>query len=206
MDALADRSMRFTRCFNQSPVCSPARHSINTGQYAHRHGVLGNFLDPYEGMVTLAHAMAPAGYRCFHRGHMHWRGRQDNGYEPSAPGSSWVDYDDRHSTMPKWALDRYYQENAFHIRRQTGGPSSRKPEHYTGHYVTENTIASMRQAVSGGRSSWPLQPIPSRIRPSTPLLNTTEDSIFRRSTCPPPHQRELPCIRCLSRGSANGST
>jgi arylsulfatase A-like enzyme len=52
--------------------------------------------------------------------------------------------------MPKWALDRYYQENAFHIRRQTGGPSSRKPEHYTGHYVTQRTIADMTSAVRAG--------------------------------------------------------
>ena len=39
LDRLAKESVRFDQCYNQSPVCSPARHSLATGQYVHAHGI-----------------------------------------------------------------------------------------------------------------------------------------------------------------------
>ena len=45
LDALASQSVRFSSCYTQSPVCSPARHSLATGQYV---------------LLTLAHVVAMA--------------------------------------------------------------------------------------------------------------------------------------------------
>ena len=47
LDRLAEQSVRFEVCYNQSPVCSPALHSLATGRYAHAHGVLTNSSMPY---------------------------------------------------------------------------------------------------------------------------------------------------------------
>ena len=59
LDRLASESVKFTECFCQSPVCSPARHALNTGQYCHKNGVITNGDIPHEGMFTLAHALKP---------------------------------------------------------------------------------------------------------------------------------------------------
>ena len=72
LDRLAARSVRFASCYDQSPVCAPARHSLATGRYAHAHGVLTNSHKPFAGMHTVAHSLQPLGYRRFHLGHMHW--------------------------------------------------------------------------------------------------------------------------------------
>lgn len=138
LDRLASRSVRFANAFTQSPVCSPARHSINTGQYPHRHGVTGNGRVPFDGMHTLAHQLRPLGYRCFHTGHMHWAGPQDPGYEPAdwrAARREWRE------TLPPGARRRLDEENAMTIRRTCGGPGPRRPEEHSGHADKEATLA-----------------------------------------------------------------
>jgi arylsulfatase A-like enzyme len=150
LDRLAQDACRFTNCFNQSPVCSPARHSINTGQYAHRHGVLHNHVFPYEGMTTIAHALAPAGYRCYHAGHMHWQGAQDNGYEPPCT-EGWVGREEKDESWSAYARNRRAQENQFLIRVTTGGPGPRAPEQFGGHYVAQKTIEHIEEAVAAGQ-------------------------------------------------------
>jgi arylsulfatase A-like enzyme len=78
----AAKSVRLENAFTQSPVCSPARHSLNTGKYPSAHGVLANKNKPREGLYTVAHALQPLHFRRFHLGHMHWKEGFDNGYEP----------------------------------------------------------------------------------------------------------------------------
>ena len=113
LDALAARSVRFANCFNQSPVCAPARHSLATGRYCHAHGVTTNQDKPFPGMRTIAHAMQGLGYRRFNQGHMHWTDRSmDNGYEP------WIDQEMWRQAMPADALARYDWENLTSTRLQ----------------------------------------------------------------------------------------
>jgi len=38
LDRLAGESVRFNRCYTQSPICTPSRVSIFSGQYCHNHG------------------------------------------------------------------------------------------------------------------------------------------------------------------------
>jgi arylsulfatase A-like enzyme len=42
VDRLAREGARFTRAFHTTPLCSPSRASILTGQYASRHGIIDN--------------------------------------------------------------------------------------------------------------------------------------------------------------------
>lgn len=149
LDQMAAGSVRFRNCFCQSPVCSPARHSLNTGQYAHRHGVVANGLEPYDGMFTLAHALKPHGYRCTHRGHMHWVGDSDNGYEPK--GTGWIGNDEFGRSVSEAARERMKAESATPVRRTTGGPGPRTAEEHGGHYVMTKTIEDIRESVQAGK-------------------------------------------------------
>ena len=142
LDRLAGRSVRFANCFNQSPVCSPARYSLATGQYAHAHGVITNQSAPTPGITTIGHALQPLGYRRFNLGHMHWQaGHTDTGYEPLISHNAWRD------AMPAQAMQLYEWEAQAMTRRRTGGPSPRTREQYSGHFVAQNAIACMEEAV-----------------------------------------------------------
>ncbi len=142
LDKLASRSVRFENCFDQSPVCAPARHSLATGLYAHAHGVLSNRSMPFPGLVTIAHAVRPLGYRCFQLGHMHWTDRRmDTGYEP------WITNEDWRKTMPKEVVDRCAWESQNITRRTTGGPSTRTREQYSGYYLANRAIEQISSAV-----------------------------------------------------------
>jgi len=141
LDRLAASSVRFDRCYTQSPVCSPARHSLATGRYAHAHGVITNQSMPRSGMTTVAHALKPLGYRRFHVGHMHWRDPEvDNGYEPL------VSFKDWHDTMPERVQKRWEWEAQGVTRRTTAGPSPRAREEYQGHYVAGQAVARIEEA------------------------------------------------------------
>jgi choline-sulfatase len=73
LDRLAADGMRFTHFFCTSPVCSPARASLMTGEIPSRHGVhdwirAGNMgaerIDYLAGQRLLTDDAADAGYRC----------------------------------------------------------------------------------------------------------------------------------------------
>ncbi|MHC4982989.1 MAG: sulfatase family protein [Planctomycetota bacterium] len=149
LDRLAAESVRFGNCFTQSPVCSPARHSLNTGQYCHHHGVTGNSRQARPGMTTLAHALGPHAYRCFHQGHMHWAG-EDNGYEPKCR-HGWVNQAEWFESLPPGVRRRFEAERAGPIRRTTGGPSPRTTEDYSGHFAMTRTVEQIEQAVKRGQ-------------------------------------------------------
>ena len=145
LDRLAAESIRFGECYTQSPVCAPARHSLATGQYAHRHGVLNNGYMPFPGMRTIAHALEPLDYRRQCVGHMHWTDLEmDHGYERYVTQQEWLE------TMPAAALARWEAEHAGPIRRTTAGPSSRTKEQYSGHYVATQTIQFMKDTANKG--------------------------------------------------------
>jgi len=145
LDRLAAQSTRFGECYTQSPVCAPARHTLATGQYVHRHGVLNNGYMPFPDMRTIAHALEPMGYRRRCVGHMHWTDpAMDNGYERYVTQREWLE------TMPAGAMARWDAEHAGPIRRTTGGPSPRTKEQYWGHHVATEGIQFMEDAVARG--------------------------------------------------------
>ena len=62
IDALAEKSTRFSKCFVQNPVCSPSRASFMTGRYPKNHGVKWNGSKLGEHEITMVEAFKQQGY------------------------------------------------------------------------------------------------------------------------------------------------
>ncbi len=71
LDRLAREGMRFTRCFQAAPMCSPTRHCLYTGLYPVKSGAYPNHAVAKPGTKSIAHALAPAGYRVALSGKKH---------------------------------------------------------------------------------------------------------------------------------------
>ena len=72
LDKLASESVAFTNAYTNCPVCAPARHSVYTGHYPSRHGVILNDMKLREGVPTLMEILADAGYTTANVGKMHF--------------------------------------------------------------------------------------------------------------------------------------
>ncbi len=71
IDFLAKQGMRFTRCFQQAPMCSPTRHAIYTGIYPVKSGAYPNHTFVKDGTKSVAHYLKPLGYRVHLSGKTH---------------------------------------------------------------------------------------------------------------------------------------
>lgn len=82
IDRLAARGVRFDNAFTPTAICAPARASVHTGLYPHRHGVTGNGMSIRAGVKGLPDYLNPAGYRCGYAGKWH----ADDALGPSEVG------------------------------------------------------------------------------------------------------------------------
>ena len=94
LDRMAKEGLLFTNFTVSSPVCSPSRVGVMTGQYPSRHGFHGhlaslknnqsrgipNYLDP--GVATMTKILQAAGYATGHFGKWHMGGPQDKSAPP----------------------------------------------------------------------------------------------------------------------------
>ena len=71
IDRLATEGMRFTRCFQTAPMCSPTRHTIYTGLYPVKSGAYPNHTFAKEGTQSVCHALGELGYRVALSGKRH---------------------------------------------------------------------------------------------------------------------------------------
>ncbi|MEZ6136884.1 MAG: sulfatase [Pirellulaceae bacterium] len=71
IDKLADQGMRFTRCFQAAPMCSPTRHNIYTGIYPIKSGAYPNHTRVNAGTKSIVHHLSDLGYRVAHSGKSH---------------------------------------------------------------------------------------------------------------------------------------
>lgn len=122
IDALADRGVRFTNAYVQSPVCGPSRMSAYTGRYVRSHGSTWNGMPLRVGEPTLGDHLRDAGARAVLVGKTHmvadkegmaWLGidpdsqigvarsecgfdpfERDDGLHPDSPRQNWSAYDD----------------------------------------------------------------------------------------------------------------
>ncbi len=94
IDRLASEGLRFTNFYVNSPICSPSRVALSTGQYPHRHRIT-SYLDNRQhnnrrGMAQWLNKDAPmlsrglqrAGYATGHFGKWHMGGQRDVGNAP----------------------------------------------------------------------------------------------------------------------------
>ncbi len=71
LNKLAAEGMKFERCFQSSPMCSPTRHSLYTGLYPVKSGAYPNHTEAYDWVESIAHYLQRAGYRTFLSGKRH---------------------------------------------------------------------------------------------------------------------------------------
>ncbi len=71
IDRLATEGMKFERCFQAAPMCSPTRHNIYTGLYPVRSGAYPNHTFAKTGTKSLGHFLKPLGYRVALSGKTH---------------------------------------------------------------------------------------------------------------------------------------
>ena len=94
VDRLAREGIRFTKFYVNSPICSPSRVAVTTGQYPQRWGItsylahrkenhrrgMKNWLSP--DAPSLARILRDAGYHTAHVGKWHMGGQRDVGDAP----------------------------------------------------------------------------------------------------------------------------
>jgi len=114
IDRIAHEGALFERAFHTTPICSPNRASIVTGQYASRHGIIDNVardamshrLPNYHGVLR------ELGYETAHIGkwHMGNDGRPRPGYD------HWISFDG-HGRLrdPKLNVNGTYQQHSGYI-------------------------------------------------------------------------------------------
>ena len=91
IDRLATEGALFERAFHTTPICSPNRASIVTGQYASRHGIIDNVArDAMSHRLPNYHLeLQKRGYRTAHIGKWH----MGNAGGPRPGYDYWVSYD-----------------------------------------------------------------------------------------------------------------
>jgi N-acetylglucosamine-6-sulfatase len=87
IDRLANEGARFLNAFAATPLCSPSRATILTGQYAHTHGITDNTARDAAShrLPTFAIPLSEAGYRTAFIGK--WHMGNDDTRRPGDGGS-----------------------------------------------------------------------------------------------------------------------
>ena len=147
LDALADRSVRFTNAYTPSPICVPARAAFATGRYVHQTGHWDN-ASPYTGAPRgWGHQLQDAGIPVESIGKLHYRKPED------ASG-----FDQLHIPMMVqdgigmiWASIRHEGERLSAPGRMLGpeiGPGESTYSRYDA-AVTDRTVDWLRDAAAG---------------------------------------------------------
>lgn len=138
LNKLAKEGLKFTRCFQTAPMCSPTRHNIYTGLYPVRSGAWPNHTCVYPGTKSIAHYLKDANYRVALSGKTHISPRESFPFEYSADFRK-----DGPSTKPLYAnLKKLFAEskaadtpfclfacsNEPHSPYTKGDPSAYPPE------------------------------------------------------------------------------
>lgn len=71
IDKLAEEGIKFNRCYQASPMCSPTRHNIYTGLYPVKSGAYPNHTNAYPDTKSIVHYLKPLGYRVVFTGKRH---------------------------------------------------------------------------------------------------------------------------------------
>ncbi len=71
LDKLAREGMKFTRCFQAAPMCSPTRHCLYTGLYPVKSGAYPNHTMAYDWVKSIAQYLQASGYTAHLSGKTH---------------------------------------------------------------------------------------------------------------------------------------
>lgn len=155
LDRLAARGVRFTNWYSNSPVCSPSRCALLTGQYPARHGIM-NFLPAQAtldvkglkpGTVTLPGELRKLGYRTAAVGKWHLGSAPES--RPLQQGfdehfgfySGWIDY----YSHRYYNMSRTAPEHIFHDLWRNNEPVMLDPDYSTEMFTREAKAFITRQ-------------------------------------------------------------
>jgi N-sulfoglucosamine sulfohydrolase len=113
MMKLAGQGMKFSRCFQTAPMCSPTRHNIYTGLYPVRSGAWPNHTCVYTGTKSIAHFLKDAAYRVALSGKTHIAPKESFPFEYSKDFRG----ADPNKSNPYPAIDRLMRES-----KENGNP------------------------------------------------------------------------------------
>jgi len=71
LNQLAQQGLKFQRCFQAAPMCSPTRHCLYTGLYPVKSGAYPNHTLAYDWVRSIAHYLQEAGYSTHLSGKTH---------------------------------------------------------------------------------------------------------------------------------------
>lgn len=173
LDALAQQSARFERCYVANPICSPNRMSIFSGMYPRNHGVWTNGLAYRETSMLLQNCLHEQGYQTANIGKIHFSPTDCNRPDVASPEAGWVwddtraDYDNHgpyagfeymelttgHQRQKghyrQWFFENGGTEEMFELTRRTGdgmsGAMHIPPHLHSSSFVGERTCAFLRE-------------------------------------------------------------
>lgn len=104
LNTLAKEGLKFSRCFQAAPMCSPTRHNIYTGLYPVKSGAYPNHTRVYDGTKSIAHYLGEAGYN------VHLSGKSHIGPKASFPFDYSVEFQSADPAKPDCypALDKLF--------------------------------------------------------------------------------------------------
>ncbi len=139
LDRLAAEGIRFDRAFANSPVCTPSRGTILTGQLPLDHGAVVNDV-PLGDAPTIAELLAASGYHTGYIGKWHLDGVPRDRFTPPGPRRHGFDY---------WAAYNcshdYYRTYKYFL----DDPEPVAVEGYEPHVQTDLAVSFLRRQRSG---------------------------------------------------------
>jgi arylsulfatase A-like enzyme len=114
IDRVAHEGLVFERAFHTTPICSPNRASIVTGQYAARHGIIDNVArDAMSHRLANYHReLQRLGYETAHIGKWH----MGNNGQPRPGYDQWISFDGHGRLQdPKLNVNGTYEQRAGYI-------------------------------------------------------------------------------------------
>jgi N-sulfoglucosamine sulfohydrolase len=87
-ERMAKEGMKFTRCFQAAPMCSPTRHNIYTGLYPVKSGAYPNHTFAKDGTKSIVQYLEPLGYRVALSGKTHISPKEVFPFEYSGKGNN----------------------------------------------------------------------------------------------------------------------
>jgi len=103
IDQLAKEGMKFERCYQAAPMCSPTRHNLYTGLYPVKTGAHPNHAYAKKGTKSVAHYLTPLGYRVGLSGKGHIATAEEFPFEKVGKSG------DIDNNFP--AIDTFFKEN-----------------------------------------------------------------------------------------------
>ena len=149
IDQLISTGASFSRAYSSCPLCTPARASMYTGNYAFTHG-MGTNCDMYHALAKelpepatlLHHSLLEHHYRCIHMGKWHvgvesgpqafgFEGLESSGYGNVTTSPDYLAYLDEHGYAYQIEPTLYFNENEKTMAAgHWQGPMESTPCHY----------------------------------------------------------------------------